>query len=403
MDIHEDIGHTFVHFLYSGSYETIISPLGRGVDCIAREYRRSVLVYEAARTYDIPDLEALARKYIEHFGMALSLFDVLRTIKEVFSKLPEDESWVPLYVKQKLKQSFLIDESIFTGDEFFGILGEDRYFSNTVFKMIIDIYSTRLQLLESQPTHESSINGHLDMGRIGSESPAVRNDDDEYPAPYEVRKESPSEEASMDDSSPVKPYPVKYCPQSELKEASPEPPSVDDYAPELAPPESYPEECAPEDPADKSLYPPGPRSLDYYAEEPAPAPEPCPVEDCIPESTPYEPYPEECPPEAPAEGSRSLPRPCSVDDYSDEPVPEPYPVEDYVPEPAPPEPYLEYSQAEPTTEELPSPPEENLVRTSTAANLMANISLYNDWEALSKKGKVKRRGKLRKMGLPVPT
>lgn len=356
-----------MHFLYSGSYETIISPLGRGVDCIAREYRRSVLVYEAAKTYDIPDLEALARKYIEHFGKALSLFDVLRAIKEVFSKLPEDESWVPLYVKQKLKQSFLIDESIFTDDEFFGILGEDRYFSNTVFKMIIDIYSTRLRLLESQPTHESSINGHLDMGRIGSESPAVRHDDDEYPAPYDVRKESPSEEAPMDYYPPVEPYPVEYCPQSEPKEASPEPPSVDDYAPGPAPPEPYPE-------------------------------------DCIPESTPYEPYPEECAPEAPTEGSLSLPRPCSVDDYSDEPVPEPEPcpVEEYVPEPAPPEPYPEYSQAEPTTEELQSP-EENVVRKSTAANLMANISLYNDWEALSKKGKVKRRGKLRKMGLPVPT
>lgn len=26
-DIHEDVGHTLVHFLYSGTYETINSPL----------------------------------------------------------------------------------------------------------------------------------------------------------------------------------------------------------------------------------------------------------------------------------------------------------------------------------------------------------------------------------------
>lgn len=349
-DIHEDIGHTIVHFLYSGSYETIISPLDRGVDCIAREYRRSVLVYEAARTYDIFDLEALARRYIEHFGEALSLFDVLRTAKEVFSTLPDDESWLPHYIKQKLEQSFLVDKSIFTDDEFFGILGEDRYFSNAIFKMSLEIYSTRLQLLESRLAHKSSINGYPDMGRAGSESPAMKHDDQEYPEPYDVPNEAPSEGAPADNCPPDEPYPVEYYPEPE--EASPEPPSFGDHSPELVPPEPYPEECTPESLAEGSLYPPRPRS---------------------------------------------------VDDYSDKPVPEPCPDEDYAPEPAPPEPYPEECTPEAPAEEPPSPPEENAVRTSTAASLMTNISLYDDWETLSRKEQLKRRKALRKMGLPLPT
>lgn len=347
-DIHEDVGHTIIHFLYSGSYETIISPLERGVDCIAREYRRSVLVYEAARAYDIPDLGALARKYIEHFGEALSLFDILRTVKEVFSKLPEDESWLPLYVKQKLNHIFLFDESTFTDDEFFGILGEDRYFSNAVFKMTLDIYSTRLQFLESEPTHQNSNSGNLDLGHTRSESPAAKHDAEGYPPMYDapVPEEPVSEEPFADNSSPAELYPDEYRPQPEPEAASPQPLSVDDYAEE-------------------------------------PVAEPCPVEDHVPEA-----------PTAPVPGS--------VDDYSDELAAEPCPVEDYVPEPSSPEPYPEHSQAEPTTEEPASPLEPHVVRMSTSANMMANISLYNDWEKLSKKGKVKRRRKLRMMGLPVP-
>jgi hypothetical protein len=120
-------------------------------------------------------------------------------------------------------------------------------------------------------------------------------------------------------------------------------------------PESYdvPNE-APSEEAPADNYPPDePYPVEYYPEPEEASPEPPSFGDHSPELVPPEPYPEECTPEAPAE-------------------------------------------------EPPSPPEENAVRTSTAASLMTNISLYNDWETLSKKEQLKRRKALRKMGLPVP-
>ena len=49
-DVEEDIRHTVVYFLYIGGYETVGSPLDEGISDLAREYKRSVLVYYALRT-----------------------------------------------------------------------------------------------------------------------------------------------------------------------------------------------------------------------------------------------------------------------------------------------------------------------------------------------------------------
>ena len=44
----------------------------------------------------------------------------------------------------------MADRSIFKRDEIYSILGEDRDFDKTVMRMIVDIYSTDLQLLEDK-------------------------------------------------------------------------------------------------------------------------------------------------------------------------------------------------------------------------------------------------------------
>ena len=90
-DVHEDAGHTLVHFLYTRKYETIGSPLDETTSDIAREYRRSLLVYQESRTYGLTSLEAFARHYVESLGEEMTVPDILRVTGEVFSKLPEDE------------------------------------------------------------------------------------------------------------------------------------------------------------------------------------------------------------------------------------------------------------------------------------------------------------------------
>ncbi|KAJ5346237.1 hypothetical protein N7452_004241 [Penicillium brevicompactum] len=163
-DIHGDVGHTLVHFLYSGTYETINSPLGENISYIEREYQRSVLIYHASRKYQITDLEILARKYIEHFDEAISTFEILRSTGEIFSKLPKDEVWLPGYVRKTLQRSFVSANSRFNTDDLSGILKDYNSFSRAIMLSVIEILSSHIQCLEkgtrSQPHFTSGFSTH---------------------------------------------------------------------------------------------------------------------------------------------------------------------------------------------------------------------------------------------------
>ncbi|KAJ5200406.1 hypothetical protein N7472_005610, partial [Penicillium cf. griseofulvum] len=142
-DIYEDAGHTLVHFFYSGNYETILSPPDIDTCGIAGEYKRSILVYHASRKCEIPGLECLAKHYVEHFGKELSLHDVLRLTRDVFSTLPEGETWLPNYIKSHLLRLKLGNPNNNLA-ELYSTLGHDHQFDNTVMKMVVDMLSVKL-------------------------------------------------------------------------------------------------------------------------------------------------------------------------------------------------------------------------------------------------------------------
>ncbi|KAJ5798550.1 uncharacterized protein N7503_007846 [Penicillium pulvis] len=102
--ISPDIGHTVVHFLYTGKWQTIDCGLSRGKTYTEREYQRCVQVYHASMKYDLSELKVMAEKYIAHFGNEFSAMELLRLTTEVFSEFPEDEFWLPNYVTNTLQE-----------------------------------------------------------------------------------------------------------------------------------------------------------------------------------------------------------------------------------------------------------------------------------------------------------
>ncbi|KAJ5548315.1 hypothetical protein N7513_005549 [Penicillium frequentans] len=102
--ISADIGHTIVHFLYTGKWQTIDCGLSRGKTFTEREYQRCVQVYHASTKYDLSELKIMAEKYIAHFGNEFSAMELLRLTAEVFSEFPEDEFWLPNYVTNALQE-----------------------------------------------------------------------------------------------------------------------------------------------------------------------------------------------------------------------------------------------------------------------------------------------------------
>lgn len=191
-----------MHFLYSGSYETINSPLEEGEPGITREYRRAVLAYQASRAYKLPALEALAKRYMELFSGAMATTEILQITMEVFSKLPEDETWFSNHIRSSLEQWLVPRESTTNFDSLYKILGQDHFFDNVVTKMMLEILSSRLcfrETIEDQNNrhrHNSSAKEQLvtvvPLEAYPEEAAAAA---EEYPEPEEVPAEAYPEDA----------------------------------------------------------------------------------------------------------------------------------------------------------------------------------------------------------------
>lgn len=198
-DVHEDAGHSLVHFLYTGNYETIKLPLKKGISVIAREYRISVFVHEVSKKYGLVGLEALTQHYIQRFGDKLSLSDILRETRDIFSKLPEDETWFPNFIKGELQRMLKPSEVAYTLDELYKVLGQNDRFDNMVLKMVLEILSVHLR---SQSRDEEV---HAEDVVYQNESVVEDTDiDDEAPAEEVAYEEQvPAEEVVYEDEAPA--------------------------------------------------------------------------------------------------------------------------------------------------------------------------------------------------------
>ncbi|KAJ6021260.1 hypothetical protein N7540_006764 [Penicillium herquei] len=264
-DVHEDVGHTLVHFLYSGSYETIDSPLEEGESKVAREYKRAVLAYRASRTYKLPALESLAKRYIKIFSESMTTPDILRITREVFPKFFEDETWLPNHIKPSLQQVLLFGETDTNLDALHTIFGEEHSFENVMTRMTLQILSNRLRYWEDQEeknirdshikayeNENISIRESFAAGQSnGSHSNYTPEEDavESYPEPEEALPEEAATEAYPEEDA-VESYPEheEALPEEAATEAYPEEDAVESYPkpeealPEDAVTEAYPDE-----------------------------------------------------------------------------------------------------------------------------------------------------------------
>ncbi|KAJ5522906.1 hypothetical protein N7513_003235 [Penicillium frequentans] len=179
----------------------------RPLSSIADEYRRSVLVYHASRICEISGLEALAKHYIERFGERLSLYDVLRLTRDVFSHLPEGETWLPIYIRSHL-QRLKVGKLRVNLPELYITLGQDHHFDITVMKMVIDMLSAQIsdaslkegpaaqEPVDEEPTVEKPTVDEPTADEPTAEEPAV-----EEPAVEESATEDSATEESADENS----------------------------------------------------------------------------------------------------------------------------------------------------------------------------------------------------------
>ncbi|GLA78838.1 hypothetical protein AtubIFM55763_000730 [Aspergillus tubingensis] len=230
-----------VHFLYTGGYETVNSPLNEGTSDISREYKKSVLIYHASRTYGLLELENLAKQKMKQLDEEVPILEVLQITRDIFPSLPAGEAWLPSYIEGKL-QRLLAPEDLALGlREFYNILGRDHQFDIVVMKMIFEILSNRL--LSMQDQHGKSLNGTAPVYSLPEEPEPVPQ------APSPEPGLAPEEPESVPQAPSPEPGLAPEEPESVPRAPSPEP-GLAPEEPESVPRAPSPEpEFAPQEPA----------------------------------------------------------------------------------------------------------------------------------------------------------
>ncbi|KAH9864710.1 hypothetical protein J1614_010646 [Plenodomus biglobosus] len=138
-DLDDGTGHTLVHYLYTGNYETLHCKVSsRASDRI----QRALLVYFMANKYDLHDLEQLAKQEIEQQAVELSICEVLEAIKEHFVRL-EPDSFVHEIVREKTKETCEENDTLLKTDALLKSL-DNAALSRFMMKCVVDGYSSMI-------------------------------------------------------------------------------------------------------------------------------------------------------------------------------------------------------------------------------------------------------------------
>jgi hypothetical protein len=188
-EVDDDIGHTLIHYLYTGTYQTLRQNPRDDEPSRVTEYRRSVLAYHAALCYGFDGLADLGRKYMQTFDKDVPLFDIIALGRKYFPRVTED-TWYSNYVTRKIMASFDANEEIFLQDEFFEGFGEAApEFDKFLGKIMAKAYAQKISLireasylkrvdekptmptvLDGKPTVQSTFNAGTALERCNEQS-----------------------------------------------------------------------------------------------------------------------------------------------------------------------------------------------------------------------------------------
>ncbi|KAM7198975.1 hypothetical protein V8F33_004712 [Rhypophila sp. PSN 637] len=140
-DIPEDIGHVLVHYLHTGTYESLKpkEPFIPSKQIV--ELKTSIKAYAAARAYDLPELMRLAQQQIEKHGEGLPLPSLLEITRDSFPTLSEHDDWFIDYLKSRIRPHLEDPKSILGSDlldRISGILSPHKVLLRTVLEMFCE-------------------------------------------------------------------------------------------------------------------------------------------------------------------------------------------------------------------------------------------------------------------------
>jgi hypothetical protein len=144
-DVNVDVGHILVHYLYTGTYQTL-KPQNRKPLNILACYKEALSTYGIAHEYGLEDLKELALTHIHENEVGLSVYDKFDAAADVYRKLAEDE-WFTEYLKKEVEAALEMDTALLANPKFSDKLGSVNSFERALLKVITEIYARKVETL----------------------------------------------------------------------------------------------------------------------------------------------------------------------------------------------------------------------------------------------------------------
>ncbi|UPK91813.1 hypothetical protein LCI18_002748 [Fusarium solani-melongenae] len=137
LDVLQCVGHTIVHFLFTGTYQTLPGPLDNATDRHRVLLSETMNVYFEALNLGLGKLSRLATKEIVRHGREISFTEIIKVLDDDFPELTGNETWLTDYLVNRatMENELVTDESI---QNFRAIMGDQR--------VVVDILEGILKL-----------------------------------------------------------------------------------------------------------------------------------------------------------------------------------------------------------------------------------------------------------------
>ncbi|KAK3938037.1 hypothetical protein QBC46DRAFT_391199 [Diplogelasinospora grovesii] len=154
----EEVGHIVVHYLHTGTYETLKPKESATTTKQACELKTSIQAYVAARNFELPALRLLAERKIEQFGDGLPTLSLLEVTRDAYPALSESDEWFLTYLKGRIRP-VLEDPIKLLGSDFLdrvsSILSPNKVLLKTMMELFCEKMIPRPEPAAPAPVQEA--------------------------------------------------------------------------------------------------------------------------------------------------------------------------------------------------------------------------------------------------------
>ncbi|KAE8362701.1 hypothetical protein BDV27DRAFT_131127 [Aspergillus caelatus] len=142
-DVDENIGHTLMHYLYTGDFQLRKASSTSDISKRQEYYNQSVLAYCTALNYGLCGLQGQAKRFIEVFGPSVYIHDIIDLTRQVYGTVRDDQ-WYFEHLTARIQAAFDADERIFLEEKFIDGFDETSPLNKFLVGIMSRAYYTKL-------------------------------------------------------------------------------------------------------------------------------------------------------------------------------------------------------------------------------------------------------------------